>query len=419
MSTTYDEYQTTFYFSLLSNAAGAKIYEASSLAQATEAMTSDIAIACQAGVDNTALIGPGWTIAWGPAVYCSGPKAPNQYTPTNAAVVFYNNQSASGTGRYVAAIAATNIDSIVDWLSQDFDVITQVPWSTAMANWSGKAYTGTSTANLSQGTYTGISSLLNNLVGANHLATPVACQSLISFLNSVTPNSTDTLVFTGHSLGGALAPTLAAACFDSANSPSTNGLLSSAWKVANALVYPTAGATPGDEAFATQFASMFSSGTPGANPWQCWNTVLWNGLDVVPHAWQSNTNPKDLNASAPYLQQIPTEYAYCYPVDAPTAIYACIKIAADFSNVGGKTNPYMPLRNAPMQPAANLDAGFFYSYTVGDQVEIMTKAQAQTLGVTASPVQIAWDDQFAYQHVQAYSQIILGTDIPIVVPSGS
>lgn len=56
---------------------------------------------------------------------------------------------------------------------------------------------------------------------------------------------------------------------------------------AQVYVYPTAGPTPGNEGFSALFAGLFPQTTAGEQPWQVWNSLLWNSLDIVPHAWNS------------------------------------------------------------------------------------------------------------------------------------
>ncbi|MEN9864973.1 MAG: hypothetical protein RL748_563 [Pseudomonadota bacterium] len=73
----------------------------------------------------------------------------------------------------------------------------------------------------------------------NHFAARNTCQTPQQFLNSKV-NANDTLIFTGHSLAGALSPTMAMFLY---SDPANSG-----WKSIH--VQPSAGATPGNAAFA-------------------------------------------------------------------------------------------------------------------------------------------------------------------------
>jgi hypothetical protein len=102
--------------------------------------------------------------------------------------------------------------------------------------------------------------------------------TLQSFLESkAAPNAT--LIFAGHSLGGALAPTLA---LDLAVN---QGFDVTKW--ANVFVYPSAGPTPGDKTFSGLFAQTFppTQQAPAGQPWNVWNMDVVNSLDIVPRAW--------------------------------------------------------------------------------------------------------------------------------------
>lgn len=101
-----------------------------------------------------------------------------------------------------------------------------------------------------------------------------------------------TLIFTGHSLGGALSPTVAFA------TKSANIL-----RVADVLTFPTAGPTPGNDIFAYTFRAFFPEISSGPG-YRSWNTNFINTLDIVPKAWCTR---KDLRPDQ-YLGQIPTIY---------------------------------------------------------------------------------------------------------------
>jgi hypothetical protein len=442
----YDDFQTTFFLSLLSNAAGVNIYTADSLNAAVTQMLNILTAACQQAIINTPQIGTGWTVAWGPAVYCAGPMVgtTDQYTPTNAAVVFYKpagtNDKGETNGRYVVAIAATNLDSVYDWIIEDFDIFSQVNWAAAMQKWSGQTIDWTSSSFISSGTYNGMCSILTNLNGTNYINSQNPTQNLITFLNSLSPQATDTLTFTGHSLAGALSPALAAACFD-ANNPLLQPTI---WKASNAMVYPTAGATPGNGDFANQFNGIvFSKGTNSnynnngivdqevySAPAACqvWNTDIWNTLDVVPHAWQTTIPFLNPYPQPPYLGQIPPLYD-AYYIDAldQDAINVAITTAKTASMVGSYHGCYKPIQNSSLQGA------FYYSYDIaGFSTQIMTQEQAATLSTIVepqtayekalqdtTPQTIPWQQQLVYQHTKAYSQLILGINIPFEASASS
>jgi hypothetical protein len=102
---------------------------------------------------------------------------------------------------------------------------------------------------------------------------------LTTFLATLTSNPVNVYT-TGHSLGGALAPTLTLALEN----------LRLLWDLSgNATFFPFAfaGPTPGDAAFAAYFNQKFPQGLQR----------VWNALDVVPHAWDT-----------PHLQELPSLY---------------------------------------------------------------------------------------------------------------
>ncbi|WP_428069063.1 lipase family protein [Chryseobacterium gambrini] len=218
-----------------------------------------------------------WNLVWGPALL----EENNDGVADNAVFVAQCDAVAFPGGpvmpAYVVAIAATNPDSLYDWEAEDFSVSQVVNWSTYNpSDFSPSGYNGTNPY-ISLGTATGISNLLK-LTTASSAAAPGT--TLEQFLSSVQPAADTAVIFCGHSLAGALSPTLA--------------LYLTEQKTLKAfdltLVYPTAGATPGEATFASLFNSTFpvlpSGWEPQSLPYQSWNTMHWNDLDVVPHAWQ-------------------------------------------------------------------------------------------------------------------------------------
>lgn len=191
-----------------------------------------------------------WTRVFGPVVW----QAPQSETIDNAMMVVH----CANTRTYMVAIAGTNPLSAYDLAVEDLTVSPLVPWA-----WG--AGTGASIA-------TGTSAGVNNLLGCTD---PGTASSLSTFLAGVADAKTSTLVFCGHSLGGALAPVLALALFNPQGS-----LASVGWS--SVAVSATAGPTPGDQGFVDLFAATFP-------PRDGLNTLIWNSLDVVPHAWAPST----------------------------------------------------------------------------------------------------------------------------------
>ncbi|MEO0777563.1 MAG: hypothetical protein AAFW73_10165 [Bacteroidota bacterium] len=155
-------------------------------------------------------------------------------------------------------IAGTNMISSYDWFVEDFEVApqNQKPWSDS---------SGTERGKISQGTAIGLRTLLN-MVDSSRADFP----DLVAFLRGrIAQGATPVfkISVTGHSLGGALAPTLALSLKQSLASES---VVVEAW--------PFAGPTPGNSAFADYLLATLDH-------FEAHN----NALDVVPHVWQADS----------------------------------------------------------------------------------------------------------------------------------
>jgi len=225
-----------------------------------------------------------WQLVWGPAlIEETDQKGKPTGVADNALFVAQCDAVAFPGGptlpTYVVAVAATNPASLYDWETEDFSVAEVVNWTNYdPAFFSPSAYNGTDPY-ISNGTATGISILLG-LISPGTAASPNT--SLEQFIAGLQPAADTAIVFCGHSLAGALSPTLA--------------LYLKQKKQLDAfgvsLVYPTAGPTPGESAFASLFNSTFpplpEGWTAQTGDYQSWNTMHWNVLDVVPHAWHQS-----------------------------------------------------------------------------------------------------------------------------------
>ncbi|PPK72396.1 hypothetical protein B0F88_104190 [Methylobacter tundripaludum] len=418
----YDPWQTTFYFSLLSNAVSgqfltiklgdridfpALLKEAAAEAQATLTTQLKQDFAGAILENNTANPPPlganDWTTVWGPQVFVIPPEFHSinwlthsvKCNATNAMAVVFS----PSLQRYIVAIAATNFVSAYDWLIEDFNVKSVVAWEGALQAWAGNKNATSPSSKIpciSSATNTGITNLLAMT------DTVITHQSLIDFLASV-DSSGCTLTFTGHSLAGALSPTLAMAAFD----PTAGLLKNSTWTVEQAQAYPTAGATPGNGPFAQLFNGAGFGGSNGTQPWQLWNTDLYNYLDIVPRAWN-----KEL------LTALPPIYKAYY--DDLTVLDATIKVALADAALGELVaGPYTSINRAGLNGETSADAAneFAYQYTVtidnnmsaATATELMTLPQAaQSTQSPTDKTDISWPSQLLFQHTKAYSELILG-----------
>lgn len=184
-----------------------------------------------------------WNLLWGPRVAAHDGKAINtMYIASNA------------EGQYVVAIAGTDMTSIKDWCSEDFNVATKVEWP---------LYTPTKqptmTPMISNATSDGLKILLGMTDPANN------SQSALDFLKK--QKDIKSITVTGHSLGGALSPAYALYSYQSF--ASARGI--------QVYCNPVAGPTPGDIVFAGYYDNQLGTNT----------TRVWNSQDVVPHAWNA------------------------------------------------------------------------------------------------------------------------------------
>ncbi|NET06809.1 MAG: hypothetical protein F6K16_19325 [Symploca sp. SIO2B6] len=255
-SPSLNQEQLIFILSFLSNGvANIKASQESLQEQLTHKVTNALADKTVRGY-----IGE-WDVVWGPVVY----KAPLAKVATNSMYVARNSN------QYVVAIAGTNPSSFYDWLVEDANVKIQVSWPYGNP--------GVPHAKISKGTHTGLQHLQNKMHSSG--------KTLLQFLGDAMKNSSSEteIIFTGHSLGGALSPTLALAVLDQEDLWS-NG---NSFKIS---VYPSAGPTPGNKDFSIYYGNRLGDST----------TRIWNTMDVVPHAWNEDMLSEIPNLYKPEIQ---------------------------------------------------------------------------------------------------------------------
>ena len=440
-----DKWQTTFFFNIRANfktgsdddpdvtvsvPLGKRFPSEDVVKAATATATEDLTKALRSAIDeaiagNNASEHPflganDWKTVWGPQVFCIGPHVftvpksfdkdfTAKFNATNAMYVVHS----AGLGRYIVAIAATNNPSLYDWFAEDADTSHVVAWDGALHVWKEGIAAGTVTTAaiaaaaaaaatavtatadvpcISQATFAG-STILLNLVD-----TVITRKTLVDFLKGLTPPADTTVTFTGHSLAGALSPALAMACFD----PVGGLLKDSAWRISDARVYPTAGATPGNGPFAGRFngAGWGGADDTGKRPWQVWNTNLYNNLDVVPHAW-----------GKAMLGLIPGLYAVHYPLEA-IFIKGWIDLGLSHREKGEEiAGPYTPINNRALNPTGMIHAGpeFYDHYTVEGVAGPVPLTRREFLESSPTPTDkrtIPWYVQAGLQHTIAYSSLL-------------
>jgi hypothetical protein len=307
----YNRLQQVFCLNLLSNVASSKIGSAEKLTEFAEVCVPRVL--SNAGVQK--LIGV-WTPMWGPVV--TEPRT-GRWRSVAANTMFVAAQRGENGGMtYVISIAGTDPISFYGWVSEDFDVVQTVPWSSALQlNFQGGINTDQSLPLISQGTGNGLQALLNEMTYEGN--------SLLTFLTAEVakaPAGPLEVIVTGHSLGGALSASLALLLADTQGV--AGGWDPNARVVVSAL--PSAGATPGNAVFAAHYDAVLGLRT----------NRLWNSLDVIPHAWET-----DLLVQSPHLY---------FPYIAPNAaVRALVDIVV--ANTARSNQQYVQInRQTPPLP---------------------------------------------------------------------
>jgi hypothetical protein len=219
------------------------------------------------------LLGQDWEITWGPCIFADPSRtlSPNRITLANGMFVAHSHNA----NAYIVAISPTNFASRYAFRLMDGEnapenaVDFPVDLSGTVVPRAGNH---TDRMQLTGGTGLGVFNLCQ-------MFDPLHQGGIGPHLVSLRPKPDTKLIFAGHSLGGALAPSLAL---------QFRGLLTR-WAPENIMVLATAGATPGNTKFTDEWNGKFlpkAVESPNTeNGLRDFNTLHWNTLDFVPYAF--------------------------------------------------------------------------------------------------------------------------------------
>jgi len=231
-------------------------------------------------------LNPEEDIVWGPAMHfpelIKGQKIvpENALSPLSDALVLITKDR--NTGIYSIIFRGTNTISAAEWVFQDFMVQKQIPWNEIVPTEAPAA------AMISEGTATAIRLRLpmSPLKGEKGAGISFEDELISLASGSREDGSPRVLRFTGHSLGGLLAPAMALWLQDEMR---TRG-----GSTAQFEVYAYAGPTAGNRAFADYLSSHVQHFMRYAS-----------SLDIAPRVWEKDTLEPAPELYQPEIKMLP------------------------------------------------------------------------------------------------------------------
>ncbi|KAI0896540.1 hypothetical protein F4806DRAFT_508407 [Annulohypoxylon nitens] len=255
---------------------------ASNIVSGIEGSEKDLEETMKEALNNVLRCLPGgWVVSWGPRVFKNDSNS-SCGPPDN--VWFAAVSEAQKI--CVTAIAGTAHGSTAD-IIQNLDVYKVVDFNAWVEEWSqseipkprasdSDKIDDSTVAYCAEGTCIGVWNILSNTSEA--AGEVMRIDQYLSRLDT-----SYKIVFTGHSLGGALSPIVALGLY-TADMIGTHDV----------KVLPSAGVSPGNSKLESDYATSFPKCPPSAKDYKVYNTDYYNEFDIVPQSW-SITDTDDRN----------------------------------------------------------------------------------------------------------------------------